>query len=48
MLAGSVDIGGRDLPTDRACILDKGHVRFIGSVEEFEANESLRQEYLSV
>jgi branched-chain amino acid transport system ATP-binding protein len=33
---------------DRVCILDKGHVRFIGSVEEFEANESLRQEYLTV
>ena len=33
---------------DRVCILDKGHVRFVGSVEEFEANESLRQEYLTV
>jgi len=33
---------------DGICILDKGHVRFAGSVHEFEANESLRQEYLSV
>jgi branched-chain amino acid transport system ATP-binding protein len=33
---------------DRICILDKGHVRFAGSAEEFESNESLRQEYLTV
>ncbi len=33
---------------DRICILDKGHVRFTGSVEAFEADESLRHEYLTV
>ena len=33
---------------DGIAILDKGHVRFAGSVEEFEANESLRNEYLTV
>jgi branched-chain amino acid transport system ATP-binding protein len=33
---------------DRISILDKGHVRFAGSAEEFEADESLRQEYLTV
>jgi branched-chain amino acid transport system ATP-binding protein len=33
---------------DEVCILDKGHVRFTGSVEAFEADESLRHEYLSV
>jgi branched-chain amino acid transport system ATP-binding protein len=33
---------------DRIAILDKGHVRFAGSAEEFEADESLRQEYLTV
>jgi branched-chain amino acid transport system ATP-binding protein len=33
---------------DGICILDKGHVRFSGSVGEFEADESLRHEYLTV
>ena len=33
---------------DRICILDKGHVRFTGSVDAFEADESLRHEYLTV
>ena len=33
---------------DGISILDKGHVRFTGSVEEFEADESLRHEYLTV
>jgi branched-chain amino acid transport system ATP-binding protein len=33
---------------DGISILDKGHVRFAGSVEEFEADESLRNEYLTV
>ena len=33
---------------DRISILDKGHVRFAGTAEEFEADESLRQEYLTV
>jgi len=33
---------------DGISILDKGHVRFAGSVEEFEADESLRREYLTV
>ncbi len=33
---------------DGICILDKGHVRFAGRVEEFEADESLRHEYLTV
>ena len=33
---------------DRVCILDKGHVRFSGSTDAFEADESLRREYLTV
>jgi branched-chain amino acid transport system ATP-binding protein len=33
---------------DAICILDKGHVRFTGSVEAFEASASLREEYLTV
>ena len=33
---------------DGISILDKGHVRFAGSVEAFEADESLRHEYLTV
>jgi branched-chain amino acid transport system ATP-binding protein len=33
---------------DRVCIPDKGRVRFGGSVEEFEADESLRHEFLTV
>ena len=33
---------------DHICILDKGSVRFYGSVAEFSANESLRKEYLAV
>jgi len=33
---------------DHLCILDKGSVRFFGSVAEFSANESLRKEYLAV
>jgi branched-chain amino acid transport system ATP-binding protein len=33
---------------DHICILDKGHVRFTGSVQEFEADASLRHEYLTV
>jgi branched-chain amino acid transport system ATP-binding protein len=33
---------------DRVAILDKGHVRFTGTVEAFEADEALRQEYLTV
>jgi branched-chain amino acid transport system ATP-binding protein len=31
---------------DQICILDKGAVRFFGSVAEFSASESLRHEYL--
>jgi branched-chain amino acid transport system ATP-binding protein len=31
---------------DHLCILDKGSVRFFGSVAEFSTSESLRQEYL--
>jgi branched-chain amino acid transport system ATP-binding protein len=33
---------------DRICILDKGSVRFFGSVAEFSASDSLRKEYLIV
>ena len=33
---------------DRVCIIDKGRVRFTGTVEAFEADESLRQEDLAV
>jgi branched-chain amino acid transport system ATP-binding protein len=31
---------------DQICILDKGSVRFFGSVAEFSASEALRKEYL--
>ncbi len=34
--------------SERVYILDKGHVRFAGSTAEFEANEALRHEYLTV
>ena len=33
---------------DHICILDKGSVRFFGSVADFSASESLRKEYLAV
>ena len=33
---------------DQICILDKGSVRFVGSVAEFSASDSLRKEYLIV
>jgi branched-chain amino acid transport system ATP-binding protein len=33
---------------DHVCILDKGHVRFAGTAEAFEADASLRREYLTV
>jgi branched-chain amino acid transport system ATP-binding protein len=34
--------------SERVYILDKGHVRFAGTVAEFEADETLRDEYLAV
>ena len=34
--------------SERVYILDKGHVRFAGTVAEFEADEALRHEYLAV
>jgi branched-chain amino acid transport system ATP-binding protein len=33
---------------DRVCILDKGHVRFAGTVAAFEADDALRHDYLTV
>ncbi|MBI1726295.1 MAG: ABC transporter ATP-binding protein [Candidatus Rokubacteria bacterium] len=34
--------------SERVYILDKGHVRFAGTVAEFEADTTLRDEYLAV
>jgi branched-chain amino acid transport system ATP-binding protein len=34
--------------SERVYILDKGHVRFAGSVAQFEATDALRHEYLAV
>lgn len=34
--------------SDHIYILDKGHVRFAGTLAEFEGDESLRHEYLTV
>jgi branched-chain amino acid transport system ATP-binding protein len=34
--------------SERAYILDKGHIRFAGTVAEFAADETLRDEYLAV
>jgi branched-chain amino acid transport system ATP-binding protein len=34
--------------SERVYILDKGHVRFAGTVAEFEADRTLRDEYLAV
>jgi branched-chain amino acid transport system ATP-binding protein len=34
--------------SERVYILDKGHVRFAGTVAEFEADQTLRDEYLAV
>jgi len=34
--------------SERVYILDKGHVRFAGTVAEFDADETLRDEYLAV
>jgi branched-chain amino acid transport system ATP-binding protein len=36
------------LLSERVYILDKGHVRFAGTVAEFEADQTLRDEYLAV
>ena len=33
---------------DRAYIIEKGQIRFGGSMEELAANDSLREQYLSV
>ena len=34
--------------SDRIYILEKGRIRFMGSTEELERNEQIRQEYLGV
>ena len=34
--------------SERVYVLDKGHVRFAGTVTEFEADETLRDEYLAI
>jgi branched-chain amino acid transport system ATP-binding protein len=34
--------------SDRAYILEKGHVRFSGSIEELHANDDVRRQYLGV
>lgn len=37
-----------DLVCDRAYVLENGHIRFEGSMEELDANEDVRRNYLSV
>ncbi len=37
-----------ELVSDRAYVLEKGQIRFEGSMEELAANEAVRQAYLSV
>ncbi len=37
-----------ELVSDRAYVLEKGQIRFEGSIEELAANETIRQAYLSV
>jgi branched-chain amino acid transport system ATP-binding protein len=37
-----------ELVSDRAYVLEKGQIRFDGSIEELAANETIRQAYLSV
>ncbi|ETX12106.1 ABC transporter [Marinomonas ushuaiensis DSM 15871] len=37
-----------DLVCDRAYVLENGHVRFEGTMEELDANEDVRRNYLSV
>jgi branched-chain amino acid transport system ATP-binding protein len=37
-----------ELVSDRAYVLEKGQIRFEGSMDELAANESVRQAYLSV
>jgi len=37
-----------ELVSDRAYVLEKGQIRFEGSMEELAANETVRQAYLSV
>ena len=33
---------------DRACILEKGHVRFAGTMAELQDNEDVRRQYLAL
>ncbi len=37
-----------DLVCDRAYVLENGHIRFEGSMEELSANDEVRRNYLSV
>jgi branched-chain amino acid transport system ATP-binding protein len=37
-----------ELVSDRAYVLEKGQLRFEGSMAELAANESVRRDYLSV
>lgn len=37
-----------ELVSDRAYVLEKGQIRFDGSIEELAANDAIRQAYLSV
>jgi len=36
------------LVSDRAYVLEKGQVRFEGSIQELEANEDVRRQYLTI
>lgn len=37
-----------ELVSDRAYVLEKGHIRYSGSMEELATNEDVRRAYLSV
>jgi branched-chain amino acid transport system ATP-binding protein len=34
--------------SDRAYILEKGHVRFSGTIQELQANDEVRKQYLAL
>ena len=36
------------LVSDRACVIEKGQVRYAGTMAELAANEEVKREYLSV
>jgi branched-chain amino acid transport system ATP-binding protein len=36
------------MTAERAYVIDKGRIRFKGSIEELSANEEIKQEYLMI